>query len=400
VSVLPQDVVPARPVLDPSPADPPDRQRSWWRRWWGSRTARNVTGLVVVLLLVLTTVLLLLGTARSQQADDPRSTNPTGTAALAQLLSDQGVAVSATTRVDEAVASSDTATTLVVANADRLSGSEARRLLDAGSVRMVLVRPNTPALQTFGLAATGVSPADGQLAPGCDQPGAQRAGSIAMSDMRASYRAAAGAELACYPTESGFAHLRIRADADLVDLVAGGLSNDALADEGNASFATTLLGSQPKVVWLMPPRPAGAGQGNDQPTLLPGWWQLAVVQAFVAVLALGLWRGRRLGPILTETLPVTVRASETVEGHGRLYYRLGARDRAAEALRSAARARLGRAFGHRDDPDQLSSVVADRTGRDVRSVQGLLYGVAPDTDDHLRDLAVGLDQLEQEANRL
>jgi hypothetical protein len=88
VSVLPQDVVPARPVPDPSPVDPSD-QLSWWRRWWGSRTARNVTGLVVVLLLVLTAVLLLLGTARSQQADDPRSTNPTGTAALAQLLSDQ-----------------------------------------------------------------------------------------------------------------------------------------------------------------------------------------------------------------------------------------------------------------------------------------------------------------------
>jgi hypothetical protein len=87
-----------------------------------------------------------------------------------------------------------------------------------------------------------------------------------------------------------------------------------------------------------------------------------------------------------------------VEGHGRLYYRLGARERAAEALISAARARLGRAFGH--DPDQLSAVIADRTGRDVRSVQGLLYGVAPETDDDLRDLAVGLDQLEQEANRL
>jgi hypothetical protein len=216
--------------------------------------------------------------------------------------------------------------------------------------------------------------------------------------MRASYSPVAGAELACYPTDSGYALLRLRARGDLVDLVSGGLSNDSLALQGNAAYATTVLGSQPRIVWLMAPRPETAG--TTEPTLLPGWWEMAVVQGFVAVVVLGVWRGRRLGPILVEALPVTVRASETVEGHGRLYYRLSARERAAEALRSAARHRLGRAYGHRDDPQQLSAVIATRTGHDVRSVYDLLYGPPPGTDDHLRDLATGLDHLEQEANRL
>ena len=58
----------------------------------------------------------------------------------------------------------------------------------------------------------------------------------------------------------------------------------------------------------------------------------------MAFLVVGVWRGRRLGPIMTEPLPVTVRAAETVEGHGRLYHRLNARDRAANALRAGSSA--------------------------------------------------------------
>ena len=89
-----------------------------------------------------------------------------------------------------------------------------------------------------------------------------------------------------------------------------------------------------------------------------------MVQFALAFWSSAIWRGRRLGPILSERLPVTVRAAETVEGHGRLYYRLSARDRAAGALRAGSRQRLSRAFGHADDALALSAAVGARTGRD------------------------------------
>ena len=63
--------------------------------------------------------------------------------------------------------------------------------------------------------------------------------------------------------------------------------------------------------------------------------QLCLVVALVAV-----WKGRRIGPLVAEQLPVVVRASETVEGRGRLYRSRRARDRAAEALRTAALQRM------------------------------------------------------------
>jgi hypothetical protein len=123
------------------------------------------------------------------------------------------------------------------------------------------------------------------------------------------------------------------------------------------------------------------------------------LQAGLAVVILGIWRGRRLGPILSERLPVKVRSSETVEGHGRLYFRLGARDRAAAALRAGSVQRLGAVFGHRDDPAMLAQVVAQRVGRDVPQVRLWLAGPAPPDDDQLTTLARNLDQLEQEALR-
>ncbi len=65
-----------------------------------------------------------------------------------------------------------------------------------------------------------------------------------------------------------------------------------------------------------------------------------VLQLCLVVLLLALWKGRRMGPLVAEQLPVVVRASETVEGRGRLYRSRRARDRAADALRTATLQRL------------------------------------------------------------
>ena len=53
-----------------------------------------------------------------------------------------------------------------------------------------------------------------------------------------------------------------------------------------------------------------------------------------------LWRGRRLGRLVPEPLPVVVRAVETTEGRARMYRRSRAHGRAAATLRAATLARL------------------------------------------------------------
>ena len=57
---------------------------------------------------------------------------------------------------------------------------------------------------------------------------------------------------------------------------------------------------------------------------LPGLWI-----AGATVVALLLWRVRRLGPLVTEPLPVIVKAIETARSRGRLYRKAGDRAHAA-----------------------------------------------------------------------
>ncbi|PRC53647.1 hypothetical protein C6A85_52785, partial [Mycobacterium sp. ITM-2017-0098] len=74
--------------------------------------------------------------------------------------------------------------------------------------------------------------------------------------------------------------------------------------------------------------------------LIPEQVTWMALQLALGVALLALWRGRRVGPLVAEQLPVVVRASETVEGRGRLYRSRRARDVAAESLRTAARQRM------------------------------------------------------------
>jgi hypothetical protein len=374
------------------------------RRIWRNMPARWIGATLFVALFVLVTITVFQGSVGRQRAEDPRSSTLQGAGALGQLISNEGIRISTADRVDEASDRLDSSTTLVIARPSELTAAEARQLMERHPARVVLLRPPTAALGAFGVQAEATPPRAGVFQPACSLDAATLAGPIEVDDPVAGYRASGFTEAACYPTGSGYAYLRLAGTLGTLDLVGGGLSNAAIGKEGNAAFAMNLLGSQPQLVWLMatstPEAGGPTGGGGTQPTLLPTWWQIGVVQAAVALVVVGIWRGRRLGPVLTEPLPVTVRASETVEGHGRLYYRLAARDRAAEALRKSARQRLSRSFGTADDPEALAEAVARRTARSPSEINRLLAGPAPATDDELVALANHLDRLEREARQL
>ena len=111
-----------------------------------------------------------------------------------------------------------------------------------------------------------------------------------------------------------------------------------------------------------------------------------------------LWKARRLGPLVAENLPVVVRASETVEGRGRLYRSRRARDRAAAALRTATLQRLAPRLGlsSQATPSAVVGAVVARTGGDPVTVHHTLFGPPPSTDTDLVDLAHALDDIERQ----
>lgn len=168
------------------------------------------------------------------------------------------------------------------------------------------------------------------------------------------------------------------------------LYNNRLASHGNASLALQLLGSRPHLVWYLPsladPSAARSDEGVDDGTgdersfvdLIPSGWLWGTLQLAVAAVLAAIWRARRLGPLVTERLPVAIRASESTEGRARLYRKANARDRAASSLRSATRARIAPLIGvsPRDahSPSVLLPAVSARLSTTEGGLDTLLFG--------------------------
>ncbi|MFZ3497976.1 DUF4350 domain-containing protein [Streptomyces sp. 5.8] len=351
---------------------------------------------------------------------DPRSADPYGSQAVAELLRDRGVTTRVVTTAEQAADAAGPDTTLLVTDPDRLGETQLRAIrsaIDLSGGRTVLLAPSALSLPSLapGTRAHDDSPApDTNLDPGstCTLPAATTAGRAATGG-GLSYTTGTPGAAGCYPGAGRPTLLVLPTGVRGGDTVLLGsegiLLNKTLAKEGNASLALQLLGSRPTVVWYLPSladsNPDNAeGTGEEQSflDLIPAGWSWALLQLFLAAAVAALWRARRLGPLVTERLPVLVRASEATEGRARLYRKAGARDRAATVLRAAARERLAALVGvpasQAHDPAALVPAVAARltAGRPPHDPDTLLFGTTPTTDAALIALADHLDALERE----
>ena len=179
------------------------------------------------------------------------------------------------------------------------------------------------------------------------------------------------------------------------------MTNSGLLKDGNAALAMNLVGSHPRVIWYAPQHSETEGEsggGAGIMDLIPAQVGWIVLQLCLAIALVAVWKGRRIGPLVAEPLPVVVRASETVEGRGRLYRSRRARDRAAEALRTATlqrvMPRIG--LGHDAQPPAVVAAVAERCGSSTEAVTHILFGPPPASDHDLVNLAHELDNIERQ----
>ena len=382
---------------------------------------------------------------------DPRGTGPEGGHALADLLTNRGqqvirTAVPATGGGLELVTSPSLLTAAQLGQLARFRGD--LLIVDPDAATLTAL---APAVRLAGQAPSAAVP------PRCTVRAAVLAGDadlggvlLAANDPAADF---------CFPNGGGYSLIEYSDGSRMIEVLGNGtpLTNESLADRGDAALALNLLRSAHRILWLVPsgapstaPPTAGGGGQRSFFSLVPRPVYLIAFQLAVAALLAVAWRARRLGPVVTERLAVTVRASETVEGHGRLYQARRARDSAAEALRTATRHRLARLTGltgltsqtgltgptppgadgplapvegadvpsvpkerapkarapkgqapkaRRGANSGLVAAVAGRTGRDTEAVAALLYGPAPASDAALVTLASDLDTLEREVLR-
>ncbi|MGC3003173.1 DUF4350 domain-containing protein [Streptomyces sp. G35A] len=390
----------------PSTSASPTARQVWTR-------ARGVALALVLLLAAAVAIALVRSDARHGELD-PRSADPYGSRAVAQLLAGRGVDTRVVTTLDEATAAAAPDTTLLVAVPDLLTPDQQTRMHSAvagSGGRTVLVSSGSASVERLapGVTADPATSLESTLSPDCDLPAARRAGTADTGGIRYTTTHLTADE--CYPSERLATLLRIPApsgDGDTVLLGAPDiLLNDRLDEHGNASLALQLLGSRPHLVWYLPTL-ADASAASEEGErglfdLLPSGWLWGTLQLFVAAALAALWRARRLGPLVPEKLPVAIRASETVEGRARLYRRANARDRAAAALRSTTRTRLAPLVGipaaRAHAPEALLPALSARLEGDGQSLHTLLFGPPPGDDAALIDLADRLDALEREVRR-
>jgi hypothetical protein len=364
------------------------------RRW---RSWRWVV-LTLVVLAVIAGIGAYLTAPRPGARMDPESTDPDGAHALVTLLRDGGVEVVVADGIADVEQAARPGTLILVAQSQYLTDDALLDRLAKAPGDLLLVEPTARTREALmpGVRMS-VESISFDSSPNCTLREANRAGTVRFGPSD-TYQAKDGRTMTrCYDGVL----IRYRDDGRTVTAVGNTdfMTNGGLLEAGNAALAMNLAGDRPRLVWYAPHRIEGE---TSSPAslfdLIPEnvtWivWQLCLV-----VLLVALWRGRRPGPLVAEELPVVVRASETVEGRGRLYRSRRARDRAAAALRTATVQRLlpRLGLGPGAPAPAVVTTVAQRSGADPGFVSYHLFGPPPATDNDLLQLARALDEIERQ----
>jgi hypothetical protein len=328
---------------------------------------------------------------------DPAATGPEGGHALVALLRDRGVTVVVAHDVDEAVSATRSGSLLLFAQSQRVTTEPLLKRLADTPADLLLVEPTsrTRAALSPGIRSGGEQSPENT--PDCALREADRAGAVDFGPSNTFRADGDRAITSCY----GGALVRYR-DGDRTVTAVGStefMTNGGLLRAGNAALAMNLAGMQSRLVWFAPQSVEGGSSAKGKILdLIPENVTWMVVQLWLAVALIALWKGRRIGPLVAEDLPVVVRASETVEGRGRLYRSRRARDRAAHALRTAALRRLQPRLGLGVDaaPPAVVQAILLRSTLSPETLWHILFGPPPAADADLVQLTRALDDIERQ----
>lgn len=381
-----------RPAEAPSSTAAPRRRRTGRLIGWG----------IVVLLVGVLTFLAILAGLRAPMAHgafDPESPGPGGTRALAEVLRGQGVEVEVVRGgASEAAERLGPGTTLALPTPGGLTDDELRGLADHGG-RTVVMTGSSRALETLELGSTAAWQSSGAAATydgSCGTSSLARVGPF-VPDM--TFDPAPGVR-GCLTVDDGSAAVLVAdRDGSHLSLVDGShvFTNERFAEDGNAAVALALLGQEDRVVWLVPGAGTAGEAGETLAEHTPEWVTPAILLLLLTGVAAALWRGRRLGPLVEETLPVTVRASETMLGRARLTAQAADAAHAASALRSGSLRRIARRLGlpSTSPAEHVVDAAAGRSPLSRSELHELLAGAPPADERGLIDLAQRLSRFEE-----
>ena len=357
-----------------------------------------------VFVVVIAVIGILLGGAATGGAPlSATNAAPAGAKALVEVLKQQGVDVTVASSLAEArdAVSDANDTTLFFYDVDHLLDAGQRATAFGLAGRTVVVDPSFDELSDLDPDLAQGGSVAGEVEAQCTLDAAEKAGSIGADGSGFRYLGDDASAVACFDSgDDVFSLIQVDTDAGLATVVGSTdvFDNEHIAQFGNAALALNLLGENENLVWYLP---GFADLGSDAPPTLgelsPDWVLPVTSLLLLTVIAAGVWRGRRFGPLIVENLPVTVRANETMQGRARLYEKSSARLRALDSLRIGAVERMAKACGlpRVATVDEVIAAVSALTGAQPVEVHRILVGAIPAGDADLVRLSDELLVLER-----
>ncbi|CAN5185545.1 DUF4350 domain-containing protein [soil metagenome] len=372
-------------------------------------TRRSLFWIIAAVFLILIAVIALAATGASSGGVPFSATNaaPAGSKAIAEVLRQQGVDVSVPVTLSgaESALRGSTGSTLFLFDPDGNLDTAQLRSLTALAEHVVVLSPTYA--QVSALAPeVGLAGIVGRssLAAGCDLPAARAAGRVSGAGSGFRVLDPAAETTACFGSgKRTFSVVDIARAGRHITVVGttDAFDNEHVAQRGNAALALTLLGQSDRLVWYLPTIHDSSISGPSIAELTPAW--VGGVSALLIIVAIvaAFWRGRRLGPLVVENLPVVVRASETMEGRARLYQKGAARLRALDSLRIGSVSRLASLCGlsRLASVEDVIAAVASVTAGDPADIRTILLTADPRNDRELLRLSDELLELERTVAR-
>lgn len=352
-----------------------------------------------VLLVISSLIFGLLSRPTDTNPLSPNNPGPRGAMALAQVLQQKGVNVRNiyTTRDVAQLGEDDL---LVVTGVADLTDKHISSLMKSPRTNLLFLGTfaQTNRLEPYAVAV-GESTPDG-VAPRCKLPAAFEAGPLHGS--RGSLKPLRTPEAACYQVApEKYAYLQFQRPGGLrVSFLADAAAaeNREITQNSQAAFLLNLMLPAKNVGWIVGSTfqlPSGHDAGSGTADVIPPAMTRALILFFVALLVLALAKGRRLGRVITEVVPVVVHGAETVYGRARMYRIHGAFETAARHARGFTARRLGERLhlARGISAEQLCERVAELTGMPESRVHEALAGFPPRTGAELVNLLKNLNSL-------
>lgn len=374
-----------------------------------SRRARKAFRplLVLVIVVALIWVLSLLTPVGDDSDFGPNNPRPQGARALAQVLDHNGVSTFYADSLAKALNTAKPGTTVLVYNRSMDFGADqTQALLDSGA-DIVMLSPTPVMLEAtdLGIIHGPSQPTTDPVTANCTLAPAVAAAEIVSLGSGFTLQEQGAQTTLCFPDadssdpagQSGhFAQVKRGDQTISVFDDAYAWTNGRILEAGNSALALHLLGGHQTLTWLVPEITPLVLEGSAP--MVPPQFLIAAAILLITGLLVIFGAVRRMGPVVSERLPVVVQSSESTRGRGKLYRISRAQGRAAAALRAATAERLAKRLGvpRSGSHVALTTAIANASDNDPLYVEALFYGPAPTSDADLVLLANNLSALESE----